>query len=162
MQYGLIQERGSGWMWLCSQRRTTMDAGLDKQCSDLAWSIATGLRAGYDLRQVFTVLSSEAPEPAASASRLLLAEFEKGPNAETALATWKQALPSAAIGRLAALLERDQAGGSLPDLLDPLSEDLLREYGSDPAFYDSMRRQAEMLGARVPERVSGWKDAAAA
>lgn len=129
-----------------------MYAGLDQQLADLTWSIATGLRAGYSLRQVFEALAVEAPEPAASACKCLLAELDQGVDQTTALANWQRAIPSAALARLAEVLKRPEQSGSLADLLDPLSEDLLRACGSDPAFYAPMRREAEQLGAKVPER----------
>jgi hypothetical protein len=118
--------------------------------ADLAWSIATGLRAGYDLRQVFQAMAVEAPEPAAAACKRLLGELENGVELGPALANWQSAIPSAALGRL---VEALQGSSESVILLDLLSEELLREYGSDPAFYPSMRREAEQLGAPVPERV---------
>lgn len=133
-----------------------MYAGLDQQLGDLTWSIATGLRAGYSLRQVFEALAAEAPEPAASACKRLLAELDQGLDFNAALASWQRAIPSAALARLAGVLQQPAhsaaQSGSLPNSLDPLSEDLLRECGSDPAFYAPMRREAEQLGAKVPER----------
>jgi hypothetical protein len=126
-----------------------MSVDLDRQLADLTWSIATGLRAGYSLRQVFEALAAEAPEPCASACQSFLAELEKCPEGNTALVNWQQAASSAGLARLVEVLT--QAGG-LPDQLDPLSDELLRECGSDPAFYPAMRRQAEQLGAKTPER----------
>ncbi len=133
-----------------------MYAGLDRQLGDLVWSIATGLRAGYSLRQVFEALAAEAPEPAASACKRLLAELDQGLEFSAALASWQRAIPSAALARLVEVLKQPaqsaRQSGSLADLLDPLSEDLLRDCGSDPAFYAAMRQEAEQLGAKVPER----------
>ncbi len=123
-----------------------MDAQLDNQAADLAWSIATGLKAGYGLREVLAVLASQAPQPAAAACQRLLAELEAGREVGEALDCWKQETP--ALARLAdalATLDRLQH-------LDALSEELLRECGSDPAFYPAMRQQAEALGAQTPLR----------
>jgi hypothetical protein len=51
------------------------------------------------------------------------------------------------------VLKQSSQDANLPDILDRLSEELLREYGSDPAFYIPMRREAEQLEAKLPERV---------
>lgn len=148
------------WMrYLVSGRRYPVNGALDQQIGDMVWSIATGLRAGYNLREVFQALSAEAPEPAASACRLLLADLEKGLDLGAALAAWKQALPSAPLARLADLLDHHlRAGGHLPGLLDDLEADLLREYGSDPAYYPAMRREAGQLGAKIPARAIEQKN----
>lgn len=130
-----------------------MSTALDLQLGDLAWCIATGLRAGYSLPQVFEAISIEAPEPAASACKLLVTELQKGADMKTALSNWKQALPSPALSRLVGVLDQPcEIDGFLADQLDPLSEEFLAQYGSDPAFYPSMRREAEQLGAEVPGR----------
>lgn len=132
-----------------------MNAALDRQLGDLIWSISCGMRAGYSVREVFQALAAEAPEPAASAARRLLAALESGVSFEAALRDWKDALPSPALARLADLLAlHHQAGGNLADLIDPLGEELLRDLGSDPAFYAPMRRQAQALGAEVPARAA--------
>lgn len=139
--------------YLMFGRRYPVNAALDQQIGDMVWSIATGLRAGYNLREVFQALSAEAPEPAASACRLLLADLEKGLDLGAALAAWKRAFPSDPLARLADLLDHHRRdGGHLPDLLDPLEEALIGEYGSDPAYYPAMRREAGQLGANVPAR----------
>ena len=127
-------------------RRTAMDQQIDSQAGDLAWSIATGLRAGYALREIIAQLASMAPEPAATACRKLLAELEAGREMREALAVWIQA-PGGLARLAAALLDRDRA-----ESLDALSQALVRECGSDPAFYPAMREQALALGAKTPER----------
>ena len=130
-----------------------MNTGLDQQLGDLAWSIATGLRAAYDLHQVFQAMAAEAPEPAASACKRLLAELDKGLELTPALVNWQNAIPSVALSRLVeALKQPSEDDFALPDILEALSDDLLREFGSDPAFYPSMRREADQLGAKAPER----------
>ncbi len=127
-------------------RRTAMDQQIDSQAGDLAWSIATGLRAGYALREIIAQLASLAPEPTASACRKLLAELEAGKEMREALAVWTQT-PGGLARLAAALLDHDRA-----ESLDALSQALLRECGSDPAFYPAMREQAQALGAKTPER----------
>lgn len=129
-----------------------MSLDLDRQLGDFIWSISCGLRAGYSIRQVLEALSAEAPEPSASAARRFVAEMDEG-GMESALQTWGETEPG--LSRLAGLIElQRQTGENLADLLDPLGEEMLREYGSDPAFYACMRRQAEALGANLPERVT--------
>ena len=143
----------AAYQWLTHlKRRDAMTEALDRQLGDMIWSISCGLRAGYNIRQVFEALAAEAPEPAASAARRFLEEIEKG-GYEAALRAWKESLSSPILARLASLMEQQrQTGGNLADLIDPLGEEVLRECGSDPAFYEAMRRQAEQLGASVPER----------
>ena len=150
------------WLrYLKQERRSRMDSGLDRQAGDLTWALSTGLKAGYGLRQVLEVLSAEAPEPAASACSALLAEMGKGADMVTTLSNWKKTFSSPSLARLVdALINHDRTGGSLPDMLDPLSEEIIRDWGSDPSFYEPMRRQAAELGARVPERVSRRLDSA--
>ena len=131
-----------------------MDAGLDSQLGDLAWGLATGLRAGYTLREVVNAMALEAPQPAASVCRLLLDEMDKGQDLAPALERWRQAVPSAALNRLVRVLSQPPDLGNLADQLDALSADLLAKYGSDPAFYPAMRREAAQLGARVPRRAA--------
>jgi hypothetical protein len=144
----------SQWIrYLLGKRRGLMNTGLDKQSGDLVWSIATGLRAAYPIDVTIKVLAAAAPEPTASACKCLLAEFEKGLELNQALDNWQRAFPSTALTRLVALLKQAPQGSNLPDLLDPLGEALLHEFGSDPAFYAQMRREAEQLGAPVPARV---------
>jgi Flp pilus assembly protein TadB len=127
---------------------------LERQLGDLTYCIATSLRAGYTLRQVFEVLASQAPEPAASACKLLLTELTQGRELKSALADWKAQVPSPALARLADQISgHSQEGGNLVDLLDLLGEELLREAGSDPAFYPLMCEQAQALGAKLPQRV---------
>lgn len=138
---------------LLGKRRNSMSDALDRQLGDLVWSISTGLRAGYNLKEVFQAMTAEAPEPAASACKRLLAELEQGKDYAAALAAWKQSVSSPRLARIIDVMAAHlQAGGNLADQLDPLGEELLREVGSDPAFYPAMRREAHQLGAKVPER----------
>ncbi len=165
------------------EKRYTMSAALDQQLSDMVWSITTGLRAGYDLLQVFEVISKEAPEPAAAVAKGFLEAVASGADVKTALAGMKRAFPSPFLDRLiSVILELQQTGLNLADLVDrqrealfeercndpsyfepqrrladalePLSDELLNECGSDPAFYEFMRDEAKQLGARVPERAN--------
>ncbi len=132
-----------------------MNEALDRQLGDMIWSISCGLRAAYSVRQVFEAVAAEAPEPAATAARRFLEAWEKSGSYESALGAWKEAIPSPALARLADLLEQQrQSGGNLADIIDPLGEELVRELGSDPAFYEPMRKQAKILGATVPDRVN--------
>jgi Flp pilus assembly protein TadB len=150
------------WAWTATaqwidqffgQRRQMMNNGLDRQLGDLTWSLATGLRAGYSLRQVFAALAEEAPEPAAGACRRLLELIAQHGDIQAALAAWTQAMPSSALTRLVTvLLQQPEGGGNLPDQLDPLTDQFLTECGSDPVFYPAMRREAAQLGAKTPER----------
>jgi Flp pilus assembly protein TadB len=131
-----------------------MTTAFDNQSGDFVWAIVTALRADYNLRQVIEVLSSDAPEPTAAACRLFLTEWDRGPDEITSLNRWEKAISSDAAGRLAEALRRHlHEGSNLIELLDPLSEEFLLDYGSDPAFHDCMRREAEMLGAKIPERI---------
>ena len=132
-----------------------MTEALDRQLGDMIWSISCGLRAGYSVRQVFEALVNEAPEPAASAARRFLEEINQSNDYAAALRAWKQAIASPSLARLADLMEQQrQTGGNLADQLDPLGEELLRECGSDPAFYPALRRQAQALGAATPQRAA--------
>jgi hypothetical protein len=180
------------WVWtvtyqwirnLKNERRYAMSTALDRQLSDMVWSVTTGLRAGYDLRQVFEVISKAAPEPAALTAQIFLDEIAKGTDVKTALACMKRAFPSPFLDRLiSAILELQQTGLNLADLVDlqrealfeecrddpsyfepqrkladalePLIDELLDECGSDPAFYEFMRGAARQLGTRVPERAN--------
>ncbi len=160
-----------------------MSAAFDQQLSDMVWSITTGLRAGYDLLQVFEVIAKEAPEPAAQAAKGFLEAVAGGADVPTALGGMKRTYPSPFLDRLvSAILDLQQTGLNLADLVDrqrealfeercgdpayfepqrrladalePLSEAYLSECGSDPAFYEFMRAEARQLGARVPERAN--------
>lgn len=146
----------AAYQWLVNllkERKTPMDTALERQLGDMIWSISCGIRAGYSVREVFTALAAEAPEPAAAAARRFLAALDSGADFTAALCAWKAASPSPALARLADLIgQHQQSGGNLADLIDPLGEELLREQGSDPAFYPAMRRQAAALGAAVPQR----------
>ena len=138
-----------------NERGNPMSEALDRQLGDMIWSISCGLRAAYNVRQVFEALAAEAPEPAATAARRFLEALEKGGGYEFALRAWKEAIPSPSLARLADLLDHHrQTGGNLADMIDPLGEELVRERGSDPAFYEPMRKQAKILGATVPERAN--------
>ena len=127
---------------------------LERQLGDLTWCIATGLRAGYSLKQTFETLADQAPEPAAQVCQHLLADLEAGQDFEAALANLKQAFPSTALGRLVdVILKQRQTGGNLAELLDLFGDDLVSQAGSDPAFHAVMRQEAEALGATLPKRI---------
>jgi Flp pilus assembly protein TadB len=143
-------------VYLLSERGKMMDTSeLDRQIGDMTWCITTGLFAGYSFRQTIEAMAKEAPEPAASACKRLLADFEQGLSFETALANWKNAFPSNALARLVeVVLYHRQTGGNLGILLEPLSDDLVRQHGSDPAFHPAMREEAEILGRKdLPDRI---------
>ncbi len=138
-----------------NERRNTMSAALDQQLSDMVWSITTGLHAGFDLHQTFYAISKEAPEPAALAAKIFLDEIANGADVKTALDCMKRAFPSPFLDRLiSTILDLLQTDLNLGDELEPLSDELLSECGSDPAFYEFMRREAKQLGASVPERAN--------
>jgi Flp pilus assembly protein TadB len=127
---------------------------LDLQMADLVWSISTGLRAGYSLKQIFAMLADEAPEPSASVCKSVLSGLEEGLDIEAVYQKIRAAWPGEHTSRLVdILLAHRKQGGNLPDLLDPLSDAFLKVSGSDPDFYPLMRKQADALHATVPERV---------
>jgi len=139
-----------------------MEASLDHQLGDMVWSIITGLRSGYTLRQSFEALSNGAPEPTSIAARLFVDELERGGSGKTALAHVHQAFPSPDLDRVVdIILDLDKVSQAPPsieqqwmlvDALELLGDELVRQGGSDPAFYPFMREEAKQLGARVPER----------
>jgi hypothetical protein len=152
----------AAYQWVLSlkaKRRHPMENNpLDRQLSDLIWSISTGLRAGYTLPEVFEVLAAGAPEPAATLIKRFLAELQKE-EPETALQNLKQSLPPGPLTRMVDLINLHQrSGGNLADMLDPLGKEMLQQAGSDPAFYGLMRKEAEQLGASLPERVLHEQD----
>ena len=127
---------------------------LDRQLADMLWMVATALRAGYPIRQVFGQLSSEAPEPTASACARLAADLSSGLALDQAITNWQQTSPSAYLPYVAAVVRQyQQTGGNLPDLLAPVGEQLLEIAGTDPAFYPAMRGLAQSVGATLPPRV---------
>jgi hypothetical protein len=146
------------YQWIRNQkneRRYAMSAALDQQLSDMVWSVMTGLRAGYELREVFEVISKEAPEPAALTAKIFVDEIAKGGDVSTALANMKRAFPSPFLDRvISVILELQQTDHNLADALEPLIDEFLSECGSDPAFYEFMREEAKTLGAEVPERAN--------
>ncbi len=126
---------------------------LDSQVSDLAWCLSCGLRAGYNLREVFEQLAKLAPEPSASACRQMAEALEQGQDILLALEDWKRENPSIALARLAnAIAQSQQTDGNLADMLELLEQELLQASGSDPAFYPMMREEAVQLGAKIPAR----------
>jgi hypothetical protein len=71
------------------------------------------------------------------------------------LERWKQAFPSPHIAIVAKkILEYQQKGGQLADMLEPLEEEFIQQSGSDPTFYPAMRREAVEIGAKLPERAN--------
>jgi len=148
----------AAYQWITnhkSERRDLMTETLDRQLGDMITMMVVGFRAGYSICQSFEAVMLEAPEPASSAARRFLEEIQKSGSYEAALKAWKEALPSPSLARLADLMDHQrQTGGNLAEMLDPLSEELLRDCGTDPAFYEPLLRQAEQLGVKqLPERL---------
>jgi tight adherence protein B len=125
---------------------------LDRQLGDVCWMITNGLRAGYPLKQVFEALSKELPEPAVSAFKRLHADISAGLSLDQALANLQRAVPSKHLADVLAVIQSKRQGWETANLLEDLSEQLIAQVGSDPAIYPAMQRQAENLGATVPER----------
>jgi len=99
------------------------------------------------------MLSKEAPEPARGASKIVFNGLSKSFPLEKVLEQWNQAYPSPHIAKVAEkILEHQQKGGHLADMLEPLEAEFIHESGSDPAFYEAMRREAKDIGAPLPER----------
>jgi hypothetical protein len=150
------------WAWTVGHerlaslfRRSTMNATIpfDRQMGDLVWSLATGLFAGYSLPQVIEAISIEAPEPTASVFKRLHDDLEAGLSLDQALANLQKAVPSQHLGRvIAAIREQQKTGGNLGWLLVPLVDEILAQAPSDGSFYPAMRKEAEQLGALLPER----------
>lgn len=151
------------WAWSAARerfsnlfRRSAMNDTLafERQLGDLAWSITTGLRAGYPLAQVIEAISINAPEPTASAFKRLHADLGAGLSLEQGLANLQKAVPSECLGQvIAAMLEDHETGWMLANRLETLVEGILEQFPSDGAFYPAMREEATQLGAQVPERV---------
>jgi hypothetical protein len=135
-------------------RRLDMNdtTSFDRQLGDVVWMIINGLRAGYDLRQVFEALSKETPEPAASAFKRLHADLSAGLALDEAIANLKREIPSQHLADVLAIIQQQLQDWETADLLEPLREKIIAQAGSDPALYAAMHRQAETLGATVPER----------
>jgi tight adherence protein B len=126
---------------------------FDRQMGDLVWSLVTGLRAAYSLSQVIEAMAINAPEPTASALRRLDADLKAGLSLDEGLENLLEAVPSQYLEQVVAvILEQRRAGGNLADLLEPLVDGILQQVGSDGAFYPAMRKEAEQLGAPLPER----------
>jgi Flp pilus assembly protein TadB len=125
---------------------------FDRQLGDIVWMIITGLRAGYNLKQVFEALSRETPEPAASVFKRLNADLGAGLGFDQAFANLKQFVPSKYLSDVLAVIQLQRQDWETANLLEPLSEEIVAQAGSDPALYTAMHRQAEILGANVPER----------
>jgi len=150
------------WAWTAARerfsslfRRFKMNdtAAFDRQAGDMVWSLVTGLLAGYDLSQVIKAISIQAPEPTASAFKRLHADLNAGLSLEGGLANMLKAVPSKYLKQVVAVIEEQRkSGGHLAWMLEPLVDDILKQVPSDGAFYPAMRKEAEDLGASVPER----------
>jgi hypothetical protein len=149
------------WAWTATRerlssifhRRFDMDTtAFDRQLGNAVWMIINGLRAGYDLKQVFEALSKETPEPVASAFKRLHVDLSAGLALDEALANLKRAIPSKHLAEVLAVIQQHGQDWKTANLLEPLSEKIIAQVGSDPALYPAMHRQAEALGASVPER----------
>ncbi len=125
---------------------------FDRQLGDVVCMIITGIRAGYNLRQVFEALSHEVPEPAASAFKRLHADLSAGLTMDEAFANLKRDVPSKHLADVLAVIQEQRQGWETANLLEPLSAAIIAQAGSDPALYPAMQRQAITLGAPVPER----------
>jgi hypothetical protein len=150
------------WAWTAARerfsslfRRSMMNdtAAYDRQAGDLVWMMVTGLRAAYSLPQVIEAISLEAPEPTASAFKRLHTDLASGLPLEQGLANLVKAVPSRHLAQVVAVIEEQRkSGGHLAELLDLLVDEILAQSPSDGTFYPAMRREAEQLGAQVPER----------
>jgi hypothetical protein len=150
------------WVWTAARerfsalfRRSMMNdtVSFDRQAGDLVWSMVTGLRAAYSLPQVIEAMSVNAPEPTASAFKRLHADLNAGFSLEQGLANMLKAVPSKYLKQVVAVIEEQRkSGGHLAWMLEPLVDDILKQVPSDGAFYPAMRKEAEELGASVPER----------
>lgn len=126
---------------------------FDRQLGDLVWSLVTGLFAGYNLRQVIEAIAKEAPEPTAGAFQRLDADLNAGLSLDEGLENLLEAVPSQYLEQVIdVIMEQHRAGGNLAELLEPLVDDILQQVGSDGAFYPAMRKEAEQLGAPLPDR----------
>ncbi len=125
---------------------------FDRQLGDIVWMIINGLRAGYSLKQVFEALSKETPEPAASAFKRLHADLSAGLALDEAFANLKRAVPSKHLADVLAVIQQNHPDWETANILEPLSEKIIAQAGSDPAVYPAMHWQAKNLGASVPER----------
>jgi hypothetical protein len=142
--------------WLAKGRHGMNDP-IERQLGDLAWAIVTGLRSAYSLPQVLEVLARLAPQPAAGECQRVVEALREGADLPAALAGWQQPAAPASLRRLARCLSSGPSeSGSLLEDLDTFSADLLRECGSDTAFYPALRQEAEDLGAEVPAHVRQW------
>jgi hypothetical protein len=151
------------WDWALSAAREQVSSLLrrldmndttafDRQLGDVVWMIMNGLRAAYSLEQVIEALSKETPEPAASAFKQLHADLGAGLPLDEAFANLKRAIPSQHLAEVLTVIQQHYPSWETSHLLEPLSEKLIVQVGSDPALYPAMHRQAESLGASVPER----------
>lgn len=150
------------WAWSVARerfsslfRRSAMNDTLsfDRQLGDLVWSLVTGLFAGYNLRQVIEAIAKEAPEPTAGAFQRLDADLNAGLSLDEGLENLLEAVPSQYLEQVIdVIMEQHRAGGNLAELLEPLVDDILQQVGSDGAFYPAMRKEAEQLGAPLPDR----------
>jgi type II secretory pathway component PulF len=126
---------------------------FDRQLGDAVWVMTTALRSGYNVKQVVEMLAQEAPEPTASEFKRTLQEIEQGRPMLEALQDLHNRMPSAHFAVIVDALKKQRAeGGNLAERLEPLGEAILKQAGSDPAFYPAMRRAAERTGAMLPDR----------
>ena len=64
-----------------------------------------------------------------------------------------KAVPSKYLKQVVAVIEEQRkSGGHLASMLEPLVDDILKQVPSDGAFYPAMRKEAQDLGAQVPDR----------
>jgi Flp pilus assembly protein TadB len=153
-----LKDAGPVILYLCfpqNRRIIAMDtATLDRQLGDCVYVLVTALRAGYTLRQILEVMAQVAPEPTASVFQGLLADLEAGCTYDEAFANAQKTWPSPYLAQITeTIVQNQQTGGNLANQLDPLSELIYQAAGTDKAFYPEMRRQAQELGNRLPERV---------
>lgn len=126
---------------------------FDRQLGDIVWMMTTGLYAGYSLVQTIEAISLNTTEPAASIFKRVYEDLAAGVPFEQALANLKRAVPSVHLQSVLEVIEKQrQTGGNLAMLLEPLSDQLIQQVGSDPSLYPAMREEASLLGAQPPER----------
>lgn len=131
----------------------TDTTAFDRQLGDLVCVMTIALRAGYGLRQILEILSTEAPEPTASACKRWVADLEAGLSYDEAFANMQKAWPSQYLAQvIAAIQGHQQTGGNLADMLEPIGDGVFKEIGSDKAFYPAMRELANSVCAPLPER----------
>lgn len=90
------------------------------------------MRSGYSIKQVFEMLSENAPEPTASAFRETLQDATESGDWPGAISRMKTRVPSPQFAQVIdAAIKQRETGGNLADILDALNTDLRAALGSD-------------------------------